>query len=211
MSLFLDSALVEEARRAANLGFVAGATTNPALMAKAGRPARDVLTELCATLQGIIFHQVREAPGPALAAEINTFRQISEQVAFKLPCTLDYARVAHELSRQGVVCALTAVYSPAQAYLAAQAGVAYIIPYVNRATRYCGSGPALVAEMASILEGADCEILAASIKSPEEAVEALLAGAHHVSLPWDVLAAMAHHHLTDLALQEFARVTDQHA
>lgn len=210
MPLFLDSALVEEARQAATLGFVAGATTNPALVAKAGRPAREVLADLCATLPGIVFYQVGEAPGPGLNAEINTFRELSQQIAFKLPCTLDYARAARELSRRGVVCAMTAVYSPAQAYLAAQAGVAYIIPYVNRATRYLGDGAALVAEIAAVLEGTGCEILAASIKSETEAVDALLAGAHHISLPWDLLSGMAHHPLTDLALQEFARATEQY-
>jgi transaldolase len=204
MSLFLDSALVEEARRAEALGFVAGATTNPALSARTGRPAPEVITELCAALQGIVFHQVRERPGPALDAEIDRFRQISEQVAFKLPCTLDYAGLANALSREGVVVAMTAVCSPAQVYLAAQAGAAYAIPYVDRTTRYCGSGAALVAEMAAVLEGTGCEILAASIKTPAEAVEALLAGAHHLTLSWEVLAAMAHHALTDLALQEFA-------
>lgn len=205
MALFLDSALVDEACQAAGLGFVAGATTNPTLIARSGRSARDVVADLCATLQGTIFHQVVETPGPALDAEIDEFRQISERVAFKLPCTLQYARVAHDLARRGVVCALTAVYSPAQAYLAAQAGAAYAIPYVNRATRYCGSGPALVAEIAAILGGTECQILAASLKSPTEVVETLLAGAHHVTLTWDVMAAMAHHPLTDLAMEEFAR------
>jgi transaldolase len=204
MALFLDSALVDEAAQAASLGFLAGVTTNPTLVARAGRPSRDVIADLCATLPGTIFHQVRAAPGPHLDAEIDLFRQISEQVAFKLPCTLDYARWANALAREGVVVAMTAVYSPAQAYLAAQAGAAYVIPYVNRATRYCGSGPALVAEMAAVLEGTGCQILAASIKTPAEAVESLLAGAQHLSLPWKVLVAMAHHDLTDLALQEFA-------
>jgi transaldolase len=211
MALYLDSALADEARQAAGLGFVAGATTNPALIARDGRPARDVVADLCATLRGTIFYQVVEAPGPALDAEIETFRQISARVAFKLPCTLPYARVAHDLSRQDVVCALTAVYSPAQAYIAAQAGAAYVIPYVNRATRFCGSGPALVAEIAAILEGTECQILAASLKSPAEVVDTLLAGAQHVSLPWDVLAAMAHHPLTDLALEEFAHAAGRDA
>jgi len=207
MALFLDSAQVEEAVQAASRGFVAGITTNPILIARTGRPARNVVTDLCAALPGTVFHQVREAPGPALDAEIDHFRQIGGQVAFKLPCTLDYAPVAHALARQGVVVGMTAVYSPAQAYLAAQAGAAYVIPYVNRATRYCGSGPALVAEIAAVLDGSGCEILAASIKTPAEAVEALLAGAHHLTLRWEVLAAMAHHELTELALQEFASAT----
>lgn len=211
MALFLDSALVDEARQAASLGFLAGATTNPSLIAQVGRPAQDVISDLASTLRGTIFHQVRKAPGPELDAEIERFRAISDRVAFKLPCTLEYVRVAHELSRQGMVCAMTAVYSPAQAYVAAQAGAAYAIPYVNRATRYCGSGSALVAEIAAILEGSACKLLAASIKSPAEVVETLLAGADHVTLSWDVLAAMAHHQLTDLAIEEFARAAGRDA
>ena len=75
---------------------------------------------------------------------------------------------------------------------------------MNRATRLCGDGPTLVADMAAILHGGPCEILAASIKSPAEAVATLLAGAQHLSLPWEVLASLAEHRLTELAMQEFA-------
>jgi transaldolase len=205
MALYLDSADVGEARLAADLGFVAGVTTNPTIMAGAGRPAEEVIADLCAILPGTIFHQVISPPGPSLEAELERFRAISANVAFKLPCTLEYLRVAHVLAQQGMIVAVTAVFGGAQAYIAAQAGARYVIPYVNRATRLCGDGPALVAEIAGILDGSPCEILAASIKSPAEAVDTLLAGAEHVTLPWDVLAAMAEHPLTALALEEFAR------
>ncbi len=205
MALYLDSADVGEARLAAELGFVAGVTTNPAIMAKAGRPAEEVIADLCTILPGTIFHQVISPPGPTLEAEIERFHAISAQVAFKIPCTLEYLRVAYGLAQQGLLVAVTAVYSGAQAYSAAQAGARYVIPYVNRATRLCGDGPALVAEIASVLEGSPCEVLAASIKSPAEAVDTLLAGAQHLTLPWEVLAAMTEHPLTTLALEEFAR------
>jgi transaldolase len=205
MALYLDSADVGEARLAAELGFVAGATTNPAIMAKAGRPAEEVITDLCAILPGTIFHQVISAPGPTLEAEIERFRAISARVAFKIPCSFEYLRVVYDLAQQGVIAAVTAVYSAAQAYIAAQAGARCVIPYVNRATRLCGDGPALVAEIAGVLDGSQCEILAASIKSPVEAVDTLLAGAEHLTLPWDVLTAMAEHPLTDRAMEEFAR------
>lgn len=205
MALYLDSADVGEARLAAELGFVAGVTTNPAIMARAGRPAEEVIADLCAILPGTIFQQVISPPGPALEAEIERFRAISANVAFKVPCTLEFLRVAHGLAQQGVIVAVTAVFGGGQAYSAAQAGARYVIPYVNRVTRLCGDGPALVAEIAGILDGSPCEILAASIKSPAEAVDTLLAGAEHVTLPWEVLAAMAEHPLTALALEEFAR------
>jgi transaldolase len=205
MALYLDSADVGEARLAAELGFVAGVTTNPAIVAKAGRRAEAVIADLCTILPGTIFHQVTSPPGSTLEAEIERFRAVSAQVAFKIPCSLEYMRVVHGLAQQGVIAAVTAVYSAAQAYTAAQAGARYVIPYVNRATRLCGDGPALVAEIAAVLEGSSCEILAASIKSPAEAVDTLLAGAEHLTLPWEVLAAMAEHPLTELALEEFAR------
>jgi transaldolase len=205
MTLYLDSADVGEARLAAELGFVAGVTTNPAIMAKVCRPAEEVIADLCAILPGTIFHQVISAPGPNLEAEIERFRAISAQVAFKIPCTLEYLRVAYGLVQQGLIVAVTAVYSAAQAYLAAQAGAHYVLPYVNRATRLCGDGPALVAEIAGVLSGSSCEILAASIKSPTEAADTLLAGAEHLTVPWEVLSAMAEHPLTKLALDEFAR------
>jgi transaldolase len=205
MALYLDSADVDEAHLVAELGFIEGVTTNPAIMAKAGRPAEEVIADLCAILPGTIFHQVISAPGPNLEAEIERFRAISARVAFKIPCSFEYLRVVYGLAQQGVIVAVTAVYSAAQAYIAAQAGARYVLPYVNRATRLCGDGPALVAEIAGVLNGSPCEILAASIKSPTEAVDALLAGAEHLTLPWEILSAMAEHPLTKLALEEFAR------
>jgi transaldolase len=205
VGLYLDSADVADARRAAELGFVFGITTNPNLIARSGRPAEDVIAALCAAFPDTIFHQVTSPPGPALDAEIARFRAISDQVAFKIPCTLAYLPVLHGLSRQGVTYAVTGAFGPAQAYIAAEAGARFVIPYVNRATRLCGDGPALVAEMVAILGDRSCEILAASIKSPAEAVDTLLAGAHHLTLPWELLAGLAGHRLTELAMEESAR------
>jgi transaldolase len=213
MALYLDSADEDQARCAAGLGFVAGITTNPSIIAGTGRPAEDVIAGLCAAFPGTIFHQVISPPGPALDAEVACFCALSNRVAFKIPCAHDYLPVVHALSEQGLICAVTGVFSPAQAYIAAEAGARYVIPYVNRATRLCGDGPALVAEIAAILNSPAsslagnrvCEILAASIKSPAEAVDTLLAGAHHLTLSWAVLVALAQHPLTDLAMDEFAR------
>jgi transaldolase len=204
MALYLDTADVDEARRGASLGFLAGLTTNPALLARAGGEPADVIAALCAAMPGVVFHQVTAAPGPALDAEIERYRAISDRVSFKFPCTLDHLRAVRALAGRGPLCAVTAVFDAAQAYLAAQAGADYAIPYVNRTTRLCSSGPALVADMAAVLEGTGCEILAASIKDPAEAVAALQAGACHLTVPWRVIEEMAAHRLTDMALADFA-------
>lgn len=99
---------------------------------------------------------------------------------------------------------MTAIFSAAQALISAEAGARYVIPYVNRATRLCGDGPALVAAIRSVLEGRECESLAASIKSSAEAVSTVRAGAHHLTLASDILTSMAEHPLTSLAMEEFA-------
>jgi transaldolase len=103
-------------------------------------------------------------------------------------------------------CAVTALFSGAQAYVACEAGARYLIPYVNRATRQLGDGPGLVREIAGVVSevGGRAEILAASIKTPEEAVTTVLAGAHHLTLPLDVILALGDHPLSDAAIDAFA-------
>ena len=100
---------------------------------------------------------------------------------------------------------MTAIYSAAQAVVSAEAGAKYAIAYVNRATRLLGDGFALVEDMADVLKKTNTEILAASIKSPSKAVKTLLAGAHHLTLPFDVLQAMTVHELSKQTVDEFAK------
>lgn len=205
MALYLDSALPEEARRAAALGFVAGITTNPALIAQAGRPREELVTELCRAVRGPVFVQLVSADNAEREAEGRALHALSpSQVHLKVPCTLEGLQLIARLSAQ-IPCAATAVYSPAQAWLAAQAGARYAIPYVNRATRLLGDGVALVRGMAGVLAGTPATILAASIKTPEEAAATLAAGAQHLTLPLAVITAMAEHPLTQQAMEEFAK------
>lgn len=206
MSLFLDSVDLAEARAAVGLGFVAGVTTNPALIAKAGLPAEQIVAALCQVGPGVIFHQLTAETLPALEAEAERFLTLAPgRVGLKIPCTLDGIHLAHRLASRAV-CAVTAVYTPAQAYMCSEAGARYVIPYVNRASRQGMDGVALVRTLAAAVaaSGRGGEVLAASVKSPEEAATVLGAGARHVTLPWAVLAAMADHPLTALALAEFA-------
>ena len=205
MALYLDSALPDEARQAAALGFVAGITTNPALIAQAGRPREELVAELCRAVRGPVFVQLVSAEDSEAEAEGRALHALSpSQVHLKVPCTLEGLRLIARLSAQ-IPCAATAVYSPAQAWLAAQAGARYAIPYVNRATRLLGDGLALVRGMAGVLAGTPAAILAASIKTPEEAAATLAAGAQHLTLPLAVISAMAEHPLTRQAIEEFAK------
>ncbi len=204
--LLLDSARAEDARRAAALGFVRGATTNPTLLARADRRAEDVIAELADLLPGMIFHQlVGETPAER-EAEAHRFAALRPgRVGLKVPCTTDNLGLVARLSGDGLVCAMTTIFSPAQALLAAEAGAAYLFPYVNRTTRLYGDGPGLVRQMRAVIDalGAPTRILAASVKTPDEAVAAILAGAHGLTLPLSVIEALGEHPASLAAIEEF--------
>jgi len=203
MALFLDSAHLEDARRASALGFIVGATTNPGLLARAGHTdALAALKALCPLFPGTVFYQLLGHTAKEMEAEAEAFLPLAENIGLKIPCTVDGLTFAAQVSGR-VTVAITGVFTPGQAYLSAQAGAEYVIPYVNRVTRLTGDGPGLVGQIAAILDPTDCEILAAGIKSTAEAVDTLLAGAQHVSLPLDVILAMAENPLTENAIADF--------
>jgi transaldolase len=208
VALFLDSAFVEDARRAAELGFVWGATTNPALMAQAARKPADVIADFCELLPGLVFYQLT-APSVA-EREAEALRMVAvnpAKVGLKIPCTTENLSLMAHLSDEGITCAATAVFSAYQTYLACEAGAHFVIPYVNRSTRLQGDGPGLVSAMLAVIEATDSgvELLAASIKTPAEVVETVLAGAHHLTLHLDLILALGEHPLSVQAIADFDR------
>ena len=207
MGLFLDSARIEEVQRVVELGFLAGVTTNPTIMAKAKGLPKDIIKQICAISPGPVFYQVTAKTPAEREREGREFSAISpEKVVLKIPATTENMALMAKLSRD-IPCAATAVYSGHQTLVACEAGTSYVIPYVNRATRLLGDGNKLVAEMSAVLKtsGAPAEILAASIKSADEATQAVLAGANHLTLPMVVLLSLGNHPLSDAAIEEFGR------
>lgn len=205
MALYLDSALVTEAQYARDLGWVSGITTNPTLLAKSDLSPEDTLRELVTTFPSEVFYQLTTSDLEGMFREAHKAHAIlDEHTVLKIPATLVGFQAVARLSPE-MPCAVTAIFSPAQAVVAAEAGARYAICYVNRATRLLGDGLALVGGMAKMLSSTQTEILAASIKSPEEAVATLHAGAHHLTLPLKVLRALAEHELTEKTVVEFAR------
>lgn len=204
MSLFLDSAIAAEAEAAKKLGWVKGITTNPTLLANSPLPVESTLTQLAELTTGPLFYQLMADDFAEMVAEGRTaFKLIGKQTVLKIPASLVGFQVVAELAPE-IPCAVTAIYSAAQAAVAQEAGAKYAIAYVNRATRLLGDGVALVREMASVLAGSTTEIMAASIKSPEEAVASLQAGAHHLTLPLAMLQAITNHELSLQTIDEFA-------
>ena len=201
--IYLDSALIEEASRAAAMGWVKGITTNPTLLNKSKLPPEECLRQLSAISLGELYYQLCATDFDTMVAEAEQAATlIGDKIVLKIPATELGFRVTARLSSE-IACSVTAIYSPAQAAIASEAGAKYAIAYVNRATRLLGDGLALVTQMSNILKHSKTEILAASIKSPEEAAATLRAGAHHLTVPMSILEAMTSHELSQATVAEF--------
>ncbi len=201
--IYLDSALIEEAQIAAKMGWVKGITTNPTLLAKSNLSPETTLQKLATISPGELYYQLCADDFDSMVAEARKAQElIGEKLVVKIPATPVGFRVTAYLSSD-ITCSVTAIYSPAQTKIAAEAGAKYAIAYVNRATRLLGDGIALVKDMAQILMNSDTTILAASLKSPEESASALLAGASHLTVPLSLLEAMATHQLSEETVTEF--------
>ena len=203
MAVYLDSAKLDEARRAKDLGWVYGVTTNPSLMAKAGVEPEVVLKGLAELeFQHVYYQLVSNDLGDMFDEARKAVEIVKSGLIYKVAPTENGFRF---VARHGgeFPCCVTAIFDPAQALVAREAGARYIAVYVSRATKYLGDGLALVRELANVLAGSQTEILAASLKSTKEAVDAHLAGAQHITVPFDVLACLASHPLSAKTVEQF--------
>ncbi|MGF1540883.1 MAG: transaldolase family protein [Pleurocapsa sp.] len=201
--IYLDSAIVAEAKTAVSLGWIKGITTNPTLLKKSPLSPEETLTQLTAISPGELYYQLCATDFDSAIAEAKQAASIiGNKLVLKIPATDLGFKITAYLSSE-ITCSVTAIYSPAQTAIAQEAGAKYAIAYVNRATRLLGDGLALIRDMSEILRGSKTEILAASIKSPQEAAATLQAGAHHLTLPLAILQQMTTHELSSTTVDEF--------
>lgn len=205
MAILLDSAIIQEAQTVQTWGWVKGITTNPTILSKSDLSPRETLQQLATLSLGELYYQLTATDFEEMVKEgRKAYELIGEKTVLKVPATPVGFQVVAHLAPE-IPCAVTAIYSATQAAVAKEAGAKYAIAYVNRATRFLGDGIALVRAMADILQGSSTEILAASIKSPEKASATLIAGAHHLTLPFAILQALTVHDLSEKAVAEFAQ------
>ncbi len=205
--IFIDSAVIDEVQEAVKLGFVRGCTTNPALMAKVKAEPKAIIKEICRLVSGPVFYQLTASTLAEKEREAREFFAIAQdKIVLKIPMTTENMLLVNRLGPE-IRCAATAVFSGYQTLLAIEAGCSYVIPYVNRATRLMGDGIKLVQQMLEVIRasGKPIEIVAASIKTPEEAEAAYIASAHHLTLPLSVIKALGNHQFSDQAIAEFER------
>lgn len=201
MALFLETADIEAAQFAQNTNFIEGIITNPQLLATTDRNSLDVLEDLTRIFDGHVFYY---ANGPSPEARLDEAWQAYEvrpdRVVIKLATTMENLSLVSKLS--GVDVAMTAIFSPAQAYLAAEVGAHYVIPYVHQASQTGGDGAQLLRDITGLLTP-PTELLAGDLRSVEEALRALKAGAKHISLPLSLIQEMINHPQTQRIIESY--------
>ena len=206
MKFFVDTADISEIRDLAVAGFLDGVTTNPSLIAKAGRPVADVIKEICQTIEGPVSAEVTATDFDGMIAEGKRLASIAANVAVKVPSTWDGFRACRALSQLGHKVNVTLCFSANQALLAAKAGATFISPFVGRLGDLGLEGMEVIREIRTIYDNDKSfktQILASSIRSPLHVKQAAMAGADIATIPPAVLRNLAKHPLTDKGLVSF--------
>jgi len=206
MKFFVDTAEVSDIRSLAESGLVDGVTTNPSLIAKSGRPMKEVIAEICAITPGPVSAEVTATDFETMLAEGRYLRGIAANVAVKVPLTEAGLRTCRALASEGTKVNVTLCFSPAQALLAAKAGAAFISPFVGRLDDIATDGMGLIADIVQIYRNypdLKTEVLVASVRHPIHLVQAAKLGAHVATLPPAVIRQLLRHPLTDSGLAAF--------
>ena len=205
MKFFVDTANIDDIAELAATGLIDGVTTNPSLVAKAGRPFTDVIKEICDLIEGPVSAEVVATDYDGMIAEGRKLAAIAENVAVKLPLTWDGLKACKTLTGEGTMVNVTLCFSANQALLAAKAGATFISPFIGRLDDINLDGMELIADIRTIYDNYlfDTEILAASIRTANHVKESALAGADVATMPPNVIKTLANHPLTDKGLETF--------
>ncbi len=206
MKLFIDTANVEEIKKAASMGIVCGVTTNPSLIAKEGRDFHKTIQEITEIVDGPISAEVISLQSDKMVEEAIELSKIHKNVIIKIPMTDEGLKAVKILSSMGIKTNVTLIFSAAQALLAAKAGATYVSPFVGRLDDVGLDGLTLIQEIVDIFENyvdIETEIIAASIRNPIHVTKAAAIGCHIATVPYKILVQMLKHPLTDKGIQQF--------
>ena len=203
MAIFLDSAMPDDIRRAQELGIIAGITTNPQILARVGRPDFETIENILRAFPvGPVCYQVTAPTVSGRLAQAQQAHALAPgRVVVKVPAIPENLELLAQMD--AIPFLVTSVFTPTQAYVAAQVGARYVAPYVNQITTDIGDGIDAVRKMVHYVEGTGTEILAANMTSVDEITEVLSAGAHHVTLPLAMIEAMFRHEYSYRAITRF--------
>jgi len=207
MKFFLDTANLDELKKAAAWGIVDGVTTNPSLIAKEGRAIEDQVRMICDIVDGDISAEVVSTEANGMMSEGRNLARIHKNIVVKCPLTRDGIKATSALSKEGIRVNVTLCFSAGQALLAAKAGAYIISPFVGRLDDIGYTGMDLIRSITQIYKnyGFKTQVLAASLRSPTHVIESALAGAHIGTMPFKVLDQLFNHPLTDKGLEQFLK------
>lgn len=207
MKFFVDTADVNEIREMVDTGLLDGVTTNPSLVAKAGRDFTDILKDICQMVDGPVSAEVTATDFDGMKREGEKLAKIAKNIAIKVPLTMDGLKACKYFTGNGTLVNVTLCFSPAQALLAAKAGASFISPFVGRLDDIAWDGMQLIADIVQIYDNYDfnTEVLVASIRHPMHLVDAAKMGAHVATLPPKVMLQLVKHPLTDAGLEAFLK------
>lgn len=205
MKIFIDTANVEEIRKAAELGVIDGVTTNPSLVAKEGRDVKEVINEICSIVDGPISGEVISTDSEGMVREGRELSKINKNIIVKIPMSLEGLKAVSKLHKDGIKTNVTLIFSAQQALLAAKAGASYVSPFVGRLDDIGNGGIEVVADIAKIFKiyGIKTEIIAASIRNPMQVLDVAKAGSDIATIPYKIIVQMAKHPLTDSGMEKF--------
>lgn len=207
MKFFIDTANVEDIKKANDMGVICGVTTNPSLIAKEGRVFEEVIAEIASIVDGPISGEVRATTTDAepMIREGREIAKIHKNMVVKIPMTVEGLKAVKVLSSEGIKTNVTLIFTANQALLAARAGASYVSPFLGRLDDISTKGIDLVAEIAEMFDvaGIETEIIAASVRNPIHVTECALAGADIATVPYKVIEQMTHHPLTDAGIEKF--------
>ncbi|MEP7152966.1 MAG: fructose-6-phosphate aldolase [Nitrospira sp.] len=205
MELYLDTANMKEIQEGANLGLIDGVTTNPSLVAREGRNFREMLLEICHLIDGPISAEVLETESDAIIKESRELAKIHSNIVVKVPLILEGLRATKVLAAEGIRVNVTLCFSPTQALLAAKAGAWCVSPFIGRLDDVSSDGMTLIRQIVAIYDNYQfsTQVLVASVRTPQQVVEAALAGGHICTMPYSIFEQLAKHPLTDMGLKKF--------
>ncbi len=207
MKFFIDTAKVEDIKKANDMGVICGVTTNPSLIAKEGRIFEEVIAEIASIVDGPISGEVKATTTKAedMISEGREIAKIHKNMVVKIPMTVEGLKAVKVLALEGIKTNVTLIFNATQALLAARAGASYVSPFVGRLDDIATPGIQLVQAIAEIfrVHGIKTEIISASVRNPVHVIDCALAGADIATVPYSVIEQMIKHPLTDQGIEKF--------
>ncbi len=205
MKFFIDTANIEQIKDANDMGMVDGVTTNPSLIAKEDGEFKDIIAQICKIVDGPVSAEVISLEYDGMVSEARELVKIADNIAVKIPMTVEGLKAVKTLSAEGIKTNVTLVFSALQALMAAKAGATYVSPFVGRIDDLAQEGMGLIEEIVQIFSNYDfdTQIIVASVRSQLHVLQSALMGADIATIPYGVLKKLAAHHMTDKGIESF--------